>query len=457
MAGLAGTFGIAVQNFTAYPQMPDAKALVEYGVRMEQLGFDSLWVWDHILLGVEPNFPIIESLTLLTAIAARTNKIKLGTGILVLPMRNPVILAKQLASMDLLSDGRLLMGMASGWYRREFNAIGVPFEQRGKIMDENLDLLKRFWTEPMVSAKVRTYDIPAGVMFPKPVQKPHPPILIGGYVDRVLKRAAVSGDGWLTYFYRPESFAKSWDKIRGFAKEAGKDPDTLLNASQLPIFIGKSRQAVESQMVEWLTKEWDFASWSESTKESAIMGTVDECVEQLRAHVAVGTQKIILFLTNTRWSRSQLSRADHPRLRQLNRIAYRKGRSPAPRPARYSSPPRRPHSALRCSRRAVDRKDQMAIAIDIVDASNGGQYLSDRATPAGNILRCAIRPVQCFRRYPGGVRPPQRRCVMASRDRSISAIPFRIAIIAEAVDPNSDWTRRFDIGVPGTGKLMVGA
>jgi alkanesulfonate monooxygenase len=204
-----------------------------------------------------------------------------------------VILAKQLACMDLLSDGRLLMGMASGWYRREFNAIGVPFEQRGKIMDENLDILKRFWTEHTVSGKFSRYDIPAGVMYPKPVQKPYPPILIGGYVDRVLKRAAVSGDGWLTYFYRPESFAKSWSKIRSFAKEGGKDPDKLLNASQLPIFVGKSRQAVESRMMEWLSKEWDFAAWSESTKDSAIMGTVDDCVEQLKAHLAVGTQKII--------------------------------------------------------------------------------------------------------------------------------------------------------------------
>src|SRR5689334_12666565 len=168
MTVLDRTFGIAARNFTAYPEMPDAKALVEYGVRMEELGFDSLWVWDHILLGVEPNFPIIESLTLLTAIAARTRRIKLGTGILVLPMRNPVILAKQLASMDLLSDGRLLMGMASGWYRREFNAIGVPFEQRGRIMDESLELLKRLWTEHTVSGKFTRYDIPAGVMFPKP-------------------------------------------------------------------------------------------------------------------------------------------------------------------------------------------------------------------------------------------------------------------------------------------------
>jgi probable F420-dependent oxidoreductase len=293
MTTLSRTFGIAARNFTAYPEMPDIRALVEYGVKMEQLGFDSLWVWDHVLLGVEPNFPIIEALTLLTAIAARTKTIKLGTGVLVLPLRNPVLLAKQLSSMDLLSEGRLIMGLASGWYRREFDAVGVPFEQRGKIMDENLEILTRFWTEPMVKGQYTYHKIPAGVMYPKPVQKPRPPILIGGYVDRVLKRAAVSGDGWLTYFYTPESFAKSWAKIRDFANEAGKDPDQLLNGAQLPIRIGKSRAAVESEMMEWLGKEWDYASWSESTKDSAVIGTVDECVEQLKAHLAVGVQKLI--------------------------------------------------------------------------------------------------------------------------------------------------------------------
>jgi probable F420-dependent oxidoreductase len=293
MTSMSGTFGIAARNFTAYPEMPDAQALVEYGVKMEQLGFDSLWVWDHVLLGVEPNFPIIEALTLLTAIAARTTKIRLGTGILVLPLRNPVVLAKQLSSMDLLSNGRLILGMASGWYRREFDAVGVPFEKRGKIMDENLEIMTRFWTEAIVKGDFMYHKIPAGVMYPKPFQKPRPPILIGGYVDRVLKRAAVDGDGWLTYFYRPDSFAKSWAKIRDFAKEAGKNPDSLVNAAQLPICVGKSRNAVESKMMEWLGKEWDYASWSESTKDSAILGTVDECVEQLKAHLAVGVQKLI--------------------------------------------------------------------------------------------------------------------------------------------------------------------
>lgn len=291
MTGLSNTFGIAMRNFTAYPQLPDAKELVEYGVRMEELGFDSLWVWDHILLGVDPHFPIIDALSLLTAVGARTKKIKLGTGILVLPLRNPVLLAKQLSSMDLLTDGRLLLGMASGWYKREFDSVGVPFEKRGKIMDESLSVMNRLWTEPMVAWDSPPYNMKAGVMYPKP--KRRVPILIGGYVDRVLKRAAVAADGWLTYFYTPESFTKSWKKVCDFAAEAGKDPATLMNANQLPIMVGNSRAAVEGPMNEWLSKEWDYASWSESTKESAIMGTVDECVAQLKAHLSVGVQKLI--------------------------------------------------------------------------------------------------------------------------------------------------------------------
>jgi alkanesulfonate monooxygenase len=282
-----------VRNFTAYPEMPDARALVEYGVKMEELGYDSLWVWDHILLGVDPNFPIVDSLTLLTAIAARTTRIKLSTGILVLPLRNPVLLAKQLSTMDQLSNGRLLMAMAVGWYKREFDAAGIPFEQRGRIMDDNLEILKRFWMEDKVDGEWTNHKVSAGVMYPKPVQKPRPPLLIGGYVDKVLKRAAEKGDGWLTYFYKPESFAISWEKLRNFAAEAGKNPDELMNGAQLPIMVGKSRKDVEGPMMEWLNRDFDIAQGSLSTMDSAIMGTVDECVAQLKEHLAVGVQKII--------------------------------------------------------------------------------------------------------------------------------------------------------------------
>jgi alkanesulfonate monooxygenase len=293
MTMLSNTFGIAARNFTAYPQMPDPKGLLEYGVRVEELGYDSLWVWDHMLLGVEPNFPILDSLTTLTAIAARTTKLKVGTGILVLPLRNPVALAKQLSSMDQFSGGRLIMGMASGWYKREFDAMGIPFEKRGKLMDENLEILNRLWSEHKVDGKYMQHNISAAVMYPKPVQQPRIPILIGGYVDRVLQRAATAGDGWLTYFYTAESFTKSWTKIRNFAAQAGKDPDKLMNASQLPIMIGNSKDAVKADMLDWLNKEWDFPENSDCSRDSAIMGSVDECVEQLKAHLDAGVQKII--------------------------------------------------------------------------------------------------------------------------------------------------------------------
>jgi len=292
MTILTKTFGIAARNFTAYPEMPDARQLVDYGVRVEELGYDSVWVWDHMLLGVEPNFPIIDSLTVLTGIAARTTRIKMGTGILVLPLRNAVALAKQLSSMDQLSQGRLVMGMASGWYKREFDAMGIPFEKRGKIMDENLEILRRLWTEPSVTGDYMNHKLSKAVMYPKPVQS-QIPLLIGGYVDRVLKRAAVEGDGWLTYFYRAQDFTKSWNKIRNFAKDAGKDPDKLLNASQLPIMVGASKEAVQADMLDWLNKEWDFPEHSDCTRESAIMGSVDDCVAQLKEHLDAGVQKII--------------------------------------------------------------------------------------------------------------------------------------------------------------------
>jgi alkanesulfonate monooxygenase len=207
-------------------------------------------------------------------------------------MRNPVILAKELATIDHISNGRLIVGAAVGWYKREFDSMGVDFHQRGKIMEQSLEVINRLWTEPKVDGDYPPYKLRGAVLYPKPVQKPRPPILIGGYVDAVLKRAATKGDGWLTYYYTAESFARAWAKIRGFAEEAGRDPDALISTNQLPICIG-ARSKIEAPMKQWLQTEWDYASWSESTMESAIMGTVEECVEQLEPHLATGIDRII--------------------------------------------------------------------------------------------------------------------------------------------------------------------
>ena len=292
MTGKQTAFGIAMRNFTRYPEMPDARALVDYGVRMEELGYESLWAWDHVLLGVDPSFPIHEPLLILTAVAARTSRIKLGTGILVMPTRNPVILAKELATIDHISNGRLIVGAAVGWYKREFDSLGVDFTKRGKVMEQSLEIINRLWTEPKVDGEYPPYNLRGAVMYPKPVQKPRPLLLIGGYVDAVLKRAATKGDGWLTYYYTAESFARTWEKVRGFAIEAGRNPDELTSTNQLPICVGP-RAKIEGPMKHWLQTEWDYASWSESTIESAIMGTPEECVEQLEKHIATGIDRII--------------------------------------------------------------------------------------------------------------------------------------------------------------------
>lgn len=285
-------FGIAMRNFTRYPEMPSAKALIDYGVRMEALGFESLWAWDHILLGVEPNFPIHEALLILTAVAARTSRIKLGTGVLKLPLRNPVIVAKELATLDHISDGRLIVGAAVGWYKREFDSLGIDFSKRGRIMEESLEIITRLWSEAKVDGQYAPYNLRGAVLYPKPVQTPRPPILIGGYVDAVLKRAATKGDGWLTYHYTADSFQKVWARVRGFAVEAGRNPDELISTNQLPIRIGP-RAKVEAGMRDWLQSEWDYASWSESTMDAAIVGTAEECAEQLARHVAAGVDRII--------------------------------------------------------------------------------------------------------------------------------------------------------------------
>ncbi|WP_026380654.1 LLM class flavin-dependent oxidoreductase [Afifella pfennigii] len=285
-------FGIAMSNFKRAPAEPDAQEIIDYGVHMEELGFESVWVWDHILLGTDPYFPILDSLSLITAVAARTKRIKVGTGILVMPLRNPVILAKQLSTIDQISNGRLMLGTAAGWYKREFDAIGIPFERRGKIMDRNIDILNRLWTEDQVTGEWDELNLRRAVMFPKPVQKPRPPLLIGGYVDRVLKRAATLGDGWLTYFYTPDGFKRSWAKISQFAEEAGRDPDDLISLNQLPIYVGP-RDKVKEPMNEWLHSDWDISAGSESTYDSAIMGTPEECAEQLKAHIDAGIKKII--------------------------------------------------------------------------------------------------------------------------------------------------------------------
>jgi probable F420-dependent oxidoreductase len=285
------TFGLAVENFTPATKVPSVEQVTEYAQRAEELGFESLWVWDHLFLGAKTAFPFLESLTALTWLAAHTERVTLGTGVLVLPLRNPTVLAKVAGSIQDVSGGRLTLGMAAGWYEREFDAVGVPFKQRGRIFERNLEVLYRLWGEDMVSGVYDEIELKGVRMLPRP--EPRPRVLIGGYVDKVLRRVATRSDGWLTYFYAAESFARAWAKVRAFAEEAGKDPDALVNVAQVPLCIADSYEAAGQQSEQFINDYFDVAEWSESTTDSAIRGTPEQCAEQIAAQIEAGVQDLV--------------------------------------------------------------------------------------------------------------------------------------------------------------------
>jgi alkanesulfonate monooxygenase len=171
----------------------------------------------------------------------------------------------------------------------------VPVKERFERLEETLQICLQMWSDSNGPYQGAYYQLAETLCVPAPLSRPRPPILIGGYVDAVLKRAATKGDGWLTYFYTPESYTKAWGKIVGFAREAGRDPKTLSGTNQLAIYIGRSREATEAPMRRWLETEWDVAAWSESTIEHAIRGSADECVAQLRAHIDSGVDRLVLI------------------------------------------------------------------------------------------------------------------------------------------------------------------
>jgi probable F420-dependent oxidoreductase len=287
-------FGLALRNFAPYGEPLEASDIVRYAREGEELGFSSFWAWDHILLGSKRPFPFLESLSILAALSVTTERATLGTGILILPLRNPVVLAKVTSTIDRISEGRLALGVAAGWYQREFEACGIPFARRGQIFERNVEVLDRFWSEERVTGETDGMTFAGAVMLPKPVQSPRPRLLFGGYVDRVLRRVAAKADGWITYFYTADSFRRAWSKILTFAEQLGRDPATLSNVAQLPICVDQSFESADARVRAFIDAYFDVAPWSESTADSAIRGTPAQCAEQIARHLDAGVQHVVL-------------------------------------------------------------------------------------------------------------------------------------------------------------------
>jgi len=228
----------------ALPQVGSAaepEALVMVAKRAEDLGFDSLWVLDRILWPLNPRAPyplgdgslpvqyksVLDPLETLTFAAAHTDRIALGTGVLNLPWYNPVLLARRLTTLDILSGGRLGVGFGIGWSPDEYEAVGVTWHERGKRADESIKAIKKIWTTDPVEFQGKYYRIPKSFIGPKPFQKPHPPIYMAAFTGSAMKRVATEANGWLPVGIALSSVGEMFEGIKRMAKDAGRDPSAL--------------------------------------------------------------------------------------------------------------------------------------------------------------------------------------------------------------------------------------
>jgi probable F420-dependent oxidoreductase len=209
--------------------------------RAEELGFNSLWVLDRILWPVNPHAPyplgdgslpvqyknVLDPVETLTFAAAHTSRIALATGVLNLPWYNPVLLARRLSSLDVLSGGRLRAGFGIGWSPDEYEAAGAPWEDRGRRTDEAIKVIKKIWTTDPVEFQGKFYRIAKSFIGPKPVQKPHPPIYMAAFTPSAMKRVAIEANAWLPVGIPLSGVGAMFDGIQQMAKDAGRDPSAL--------------------------------------------------------------------------------------------------------------------------------------------------------------------------------------------------------------------------------------
>jgi probable F420-dependent oxidoreductase len=210
----------------------------------ESEGFDSLWVGERLLWPINPQTPypaspdgslpiesqiMLDPLETLTYVAANTSKIALGTSVIDMLFHNPVVLARRFATLDVLSEGRSIAGFGIGWSKDEYQVSSIPFQNRGKRADELIQVLKKIWTDDVVEFKGKYYSIPASKIGPKPTQKPHPPVYLGGFSPNTFSRIVnYDTNGWLAVTAGPLEYLDNTIKvIKDIANKANKDPNNF--------------------------------------------------------------------------------------------------------------------------------------------------------------------------------------------------------------------------------------
>jgi probable F420-dependent oxidoreductase len=259
----------------------------------ERVGLDSAWVFERLLWPVNPQTPyggvpnapipveyqsVLDPIETLTYVAGNTERISLGTSIIDMFFHNPVTLARRFATLDVLSGGRVIAGLGIGWSKDEYDAAGIPFNQKGARADEYLQALKRIWTEDVVEFKGKFYNVPASKIGPKPAQKPHPPILLGAYTPKTFPRIVNYADGWIPIagFVPLEQQEQAINTLRETARKANKNP------SDIRIFVLTYPNLLDSS-----------SNPSSNSQRMPMTGTIDQIGRDVEQIKAMGAEHII--------------------------------------------------------------------------------------------------------------------------------------------------------------------
>lgn len=279
--------GISIpQTFTRSPI--DLKLIRDFVPRAEALGYDSLWVQEQIITDT----PILEPVTLLTYAAALTSRVRLGSAVLLTVIRNPVELAKTLATLDQLSQGRVIVGVGIGGQVTPHEIFGVPRERRSRRFVEGLQVMKAFWTQQKATVNGEFWKFENIPMEPKPVQKPYPPLWFGARDGVGLRRAVRHGDGWMgAGSSSTADFVKQVELVRGLLNEAGRDPATFSISKRVYIAVDDDRARAERRLREWFGARYRNADMAPQV---SVFGGRAECADKLGELVRFGAQRLLL-------------------------------------------------------------------------------------------------------------------------------------------------------------------
>lgn len=265
----------------------------DFAAWVEELGYHSVWTGEHIA-----NWrAVLTAIPVLGVFAARTKRIVIGSAVLLLPLRNPVIIAKELATLDVVSHGRLAVGIGIGGENpAEFAACGVPVNERAGRTNELLQILPRLWHEQAVTFHGKYFTLENVSIDPKPVQPAGPPIYVAGRREGAMRRAARYADGFMPYLYSPEQYAKAMQQVRAFAEEANRDPAGCEGALYQFITVADTKDEARRIAAESLARAYrqDFTNLADKF---CVLGTPADCIARLREFIAAGARHIIFALS----------------------------------------------------------------------------------------------------------------------------------------------------------------